>query len=73
MTSTTRPVRSPEEAAAHRQAVLLPLTGLLMALFVGVLSSTIVSNALPRILGDLGGTQAEYTWVVSASLLAGLD
>lgn len=41
-----------------------------MALFVGVLSSTIVSNALPRILGDLGGTQAEYTWVVSASLLA---
>ncbi|MBC3192462.1 MFS transporter [Pseudonocardia sp. C8] len=50
--------------------MLLPLTGLLMALFVGVLSSTIVSNALPRILGDLGGTQAEYTWVVSASLLA---
>ncbi|WP_139323894.1 MULTISPECIES: MFS transporter [unclassified Pseudonocardia] len=67
MTSTTR---SPEEAAAHRRAVLLPLSGLLMALFVGVLSSTIVSNALPRILGDLGGTQAEYTWVVSASLLA---
>lgn len=50
--------------------MLVPLTGLLMALFVGVLSSTIVSNALPRILGDLGGTQAEYTWVVSASLLA---
>ena len=50
--------------------MVLPLTGLLMALFVGVLSSTIVSNALPRILGDLGGTQAEYTWVVSASLLA---
>lgn len=50
--------------------MLLPLSGLLMALFVGVLSSTIVSNALPRILGDLGGTQAEYTWVVSASLLA---
>ncbi|GAA4974113.1 MDR family MFS transporter [Pseudonocardia tropica] len=63
-------MRTPEEAAAHRRDVLLPLTGLLMALFVGVLSSTIVSNALPRILGDLGGTQAEYTWVVSASLLA---
>ncbi|MEJ8281649.1 MFS transporter [Pseudonocardia spirodelae] len=70
MTSTIRPARTPEEAAAHRRDVLLPLTGLLMALFVGVLSSTIVSNALPRILGDLGGTQAEYTWVVSASLLA---
>ncbi|SFO20367.1 drug resistance transporter, EmrB/QacA subfamily [Pseudonocardia ammonioxydans] len=70
MTSTTRATRAPEEAAAHRRDVLIPLTGLLMALFVGVLSSTIVSNALPRILGDLGGTQAEYTWVVSASLLA---
>ncbi|MFC5061169.1 MFS transporter [Actinomycetospora atypica] len=41
-----------------------------MALFVAILSSTIVSNALPRILSDLGGTQAEYTWVVTASLLA---
>ncbi|MFC4456914.1 MFS transporter [Pseudonocardia nematodicida] len=41
-----------------------------MALFIGVLSSTIVGNALPRILGDLGGTQAEYTWVVTAALLA---
>lgn len=66
VTSTTHE----RTAAAHRRDVLLPLTGLLMALFVGVLSSTIVSNALPRILGDLGGTQAEYTWVVSASLLA---
>lgn len=53
-----------------RRAVLIPLSGLLMALFVAILSSTIVSNALPRILGDLGGTQAQYTWVVTASLLA---
>ena len=50
--------------------MLVPLSGLLMALFVAILSSTIVSNALPRILSDLGGTQAEYTWVVTASLLA---
>ncbi|GLZ51396.1 DHA2 family efflux MFS transporter permease subunit [Actinomycetospora sp. NBRC 106378] len=53
-----------------RRAVLVPLSGLLMALFVAILSSTIVSNALPRILGELGGTQAQYTWVVTASLLA---
>ncbi len=52
------------------RAVLVPLSGLLMALFVAILSSTIVSNALPRIIGDLGGTQAQYTWVVTASLLA---
>ena len=56
--------------AAPARSVLVPLSGLLMALFVAILSSTIVSNALPRILGDLGGTQAQYTWVVTASLLA---
>lgn len=50
--------------------MLQALSGLLLALFVGILSSTIVSNALPRILADLGGTQAQYTWVVTASLLA---
>ncbi|GAA4832516.1 hypothetical protein GCM10023201_20640 [Actinomycetospora corticicola] len=57
-------------ARTSRRAVLIPLSGLLMALFVAILSSTIVSNALPRIIGELGGTQAQYTWVVTASLLA---
>ncbi|HEY2195858.1 MAG TPA: MDR family MFS transporter [Actinomycetospora sp.] len=57
-------------APTAKSAVLVPLSGLLMALFVAILSSTIVSNALPRILGELGGTQAQYTWVVTASLLA---
>ncbi|MEJ2866703.1 MDR family MFS transporter [Actinomycetospora sp. OC33-EN08] len=66
---------SPDTADAappqtSRRAVLVPLSGLLMALFVAILSSTIVSNALPRIISDLGGTQAQYTWVVTASLLA---
>ena len=61
---------SPPSAPTSKRAVLVPLSGLLMALFVAILSSTIVSNALPRIIGDLGGTQAQYTWVVTASLLA---
>ena len=63
---------APAEPAppTSKRAVLVPLSGLLMALFVAILSSTIVSNALPRIIGDLGGTQAQYTWVVTASLLA---
>ncbi|HEY2222606.1 MFS transporter [Actinomycetospora sp.] len=60
----------PQSAPASKRAVLVPLSGLLMALFVAILSSTIVSNALPRIISDLGGTQAQYTWVVTASLLA---
>ncbi|MFC4946731.1 MFS transporter [Pseudonocardia sp. GCM10023141] len=46
------------------------LTGLMLALFVSMLSSTIVANALPRIIGDLGGSQTGYSWVVVATLLA---
>ncbi len=52
----------------HRQ-VLEALSGLLLAMFVAMLSSTIVSNALPRIVTDLEGSQTGYTWVVVATLL----
>ncbi|WP_116115461.1 MFS transporter [Amycolatopsis ruanii] len=44
--------------------------GLLLALLVAMLSSTIVSNALPTILADLDGSQSQYTWVITATLLA---
>ncbi|MFL6059582.1 MAG: MDR family MFS transporter, partial [Marmoricola sp.] len=43
--------------------------GLLLAMFVAMLSSTVVSNALPRIVTDLHGSQSGYTWVVVATLL----
>ncbi|WP_306839263.1 MFS transporter [Catenuloplanes nepalensis] len=46
------------------------LTALLLALFVSTLSSTVVSTALPRMLLDLHGTPTQYTWVVTATLLA---
>src|SRR5215218_755546 len=59
---------SPEQAMSHRE-VLEALSGLLLSLFVAMLSSTIVSNALPRIVADLEGTQSGYTWVVVATLL----
>jgi EmrB/QacA subfamily drug resistance transporter len=52
----------------HRE-VLEALSGLLLAMFVAMLSSTVVSNALPRIVGDLHGSQTGYTWVVVATLL----
>jgi EmrB/QacA subfamily drug resistance transporter len=54
---------------SHRQ-IMEALAGILSALFVGMVSSTIVSNALPTIIADLHGTQRSYTWVVTASLLA---
>ncbi|MEE1784775.1 MDR family MFS transporter [Streptomyces sp. SP17BM10] len=52
----------------HRQ-VMEALSGLLLGLFVAVLSSTVVSNALPHILTDLHGGQSAYTWVITAALL----
>ncbi|MFF4181632.1 MFS transporter [Streptomyces sp. NPDC001691] len=54
---------------SHRQ-IMEALSGLLLGMFVAILSSTIVSNALPHIISDLGGGQSAYTWVVTASLLA---
>ncbi|WP_083684192.1 MULTISPECIES: MFS transporter [Actinoalloteichus] len=53
----------------HRQ-ILEALSGLLLALLVAILSSTIVTNALPTILAELNGTQSQYTWVVTATLLS---
>ncbi|WP_236791803.1 MFS transporter [Amycolatopsis sp. GM8] len=59
---------TPQRMSPRRLRVAL--TGLMLALFVSMLSSTIVSNALPRIIGDLGGNQTGYSWVVVATLLA---
>jgi EmrB/QacA subfamily drug resistance transporter len=52
----------------HRQT-LEALSGLLLVLFVAMLSSTVVSTALPKIIGALNGSQTQYTWVVTATLL----
>ncbi|MGW6918547.1 MDR family MFS transporter [Kitasatospora sp. NPDC054939] len=69
-TATAPPGAAPETDTpmTHRQ-VLKALSGLLLGLFVAVLSSTVVSNALPRILTDLHGGQSAYTWVITATLL----
>ncbi|SMY04498.1 drug resistance transporter, EmrB/QacA subfamily [Brevibacterium aurantiacum] len=50
--------------------ILQVMTGLLAALFTAMISTTIVSTALPTIMADLDGTQRQYTWVITASLLA---
>ena len=44
----------------HRQ-VLEALSGLRLGMFVAILSSTVVSTALPVIVADLGGSQAPPT------------
>src|SRR5690606_37367510 len=58
-----------EEQMTHRE-ILVVLSGLLAALFTALLSSTIVSTALPTIIADLNGTQTQYAWVITTALLA---
>ena len=57
------------EQMTHRQ-VLEALSGLMLGMFVAILSSTVVSTSLPIIVSDLGGSQSSYTWVVISTLLA---
>jgi EmrB/QacA subfamily drug resistance transporter len=68
-TTTAAPVAAEQAGAMTHREVLEALSGLLLAMFVAMLSSTVVSNALPRIVTDLEGSQTGYTWVVVATLL----
>ncbi|MGC4853285.1 MDR family MFS transporter [Micromonospora sp. DT4] len=61
--------RAPAVDMTHRQ-ILEALSGLLLGMFVAIPSSTVVSNALPRIITELHGGQSAYTWVVTSALLA---
>jgi EmrB/QacA subfamily drug resistance transporter len=56
-------------AAARRREILIVLPGLLFALILAMLDQTVVSTALPRIVGDLGGV-THLSWVVTAYVLA---
>ncbi|WHT22187.1 MDR family MFS transporter [Crossiella sp. CA-258035] len=68
--TVTAAAPEPATAATNRSAVLQALSGLMMGMFVAILASTVVANALPRIISELGGSQASYTWVVTTELLA---
>ncbi|MFE4644669.1 MFS transporter, partial [Streptomyces sp. NPDC056730] len=50
--------------------ILQAMSGLMAGMFVAILASTVVANALPRIIADLDGSQSSYTWVVTSELLA---
>jgi EmrB/QacA subfamily drug resistance transporter len=71
MTAAAHPATGADSSGAmtHRE-VLEALSGLLMGMFVTILSSTVVSAALPRIITDLHGGQSSFTWVVTSTLLA---
>lgn len=68
MSDTEAPPSRDPLAMSHRQ-ILEAMTGLLAALFTALLSTTIVANALPTIIGDLQGSQTAYAWVITTALL----
>ncbi len=61
---------SSSETARSAREVFTAISGLIVGMFVAVLSGTVVSTSMPVIIADLGGTQSQYTWVITASLLA---
>ena len=56
-----------EDAAPRRGPVF---AALMLVLLLASLDQTIVSTALPTIVGDLGGVSKHLSWVVTAYLLA---
>ena len=54
-------------ALTHRQ-VLIVFSGLMLGMLLAALDQTIVSTALPTIVGELGGLN-HLSWVVTAYLL----
>jgi EmrB/QacA subfamily drug resistance transporter len=52
-----------------KREILIVLPGLLLALILAMLDQTVVSTALPRIVGDLGGV-THLSWVVTSYVLA---
>jgi EmrB/QacA subfamily drug resistance transporter len=52
-----------------RHSVLVVFTGLMLVLLMAALDQTIVSTALPTIVGDFGGL-SHISWVVTVYLLA---
>ncbi|WRZ58407.1 MFS transporter [Streptomyces sp. NBC_01294] len=64
------PISTDTSVTMTHPQIMKALSGLMLGMFVAILSSTIVSNALPQIISDLGGTQSSYTWVVTAALLS---
>src|SRR6266699_347845 len=58
-----------EPAFGRRRDVMIVLPGLLLALMLAMLDQLVVSTALPRIVGELGGLN-HLSWVVTSYILA---
>src|SRR5499425_581288 len=68
-TQAAAPAGADAGGSGLRREVLIVLPGLLLALILAMLDQLVVSTALPRIVGDLGGLN-HLAWVVTAYVLA---
>ncbi len=69
MSETAAPVMpAPPSALSHRR-VLVVIGALMLGMFLAALDQTVVSTALPTIVGDLHGA-SHLSWVVTSYLLA---
>ena len=69
MTSDTAPSNSVETPSAADRSLVPVFAALMLGMFLAALDQTIVSTALPTIVGDLGGLN-QLAWVVTSYLLA---
>jgi EmrB/QacA subfamily drug resistance transporter len=66
MTSATL---TPSQISITKRQLRLVFAGLMLGMFLAALDQTIVSTALPTIVGDLGGLN-HLSWVVTSYMLA---
>jgi EmrB/QacA subfamily drug resistance transporter len=65
----TTPAATPSGVAISKRQLWLVFAGLMSGMLLAALDQTIVSTALPTIVGDLGGL-SHLSWVVTSYLLA---
>ena len=69
MSTATAAAQPIDEQRAGGPSIRVVFAGLMLVMLLAALDQTIVSTALPTIVGDLGGL-AHLSWVVTAYLLA---
>lgn len=65
---TADDTQSPRPAGLSHQQILVVFSGLILGMVLGALDGTIVTTALPTIVGDLGGLE-HLSWVGTIYLL----
>src|SRR5215472_11146445 len=70
MSATVATAAEPSDIAVGSRQLKLIFVGLMMGVLLASLDQTVVTTALPTIVGDLGGIN-HLSWVVTSYLLAG--